>query len=230
MKRFVLFIFGIFICFGAWAETTNQNWIVDGETYYTSTCTVGESVDLPPTPTKYGYDFDGWLEIFYRGTFDNFEKVPSTGTINYTKDSYNSRTPKENDYIIITNASDYSGTVCFISDGTTLYWNVEGVRGNSLISNISSVARNVGERGSVGFRKTSILYLYIYEANHYKSTPSASTYLTQYSLGNYSAGFSQIIYTDPIDPVKYSGTWRFKYKGIWSSDGKCGWVPEKRLD
>ena len=59
MKRLFVLLFLIFPCI-ARADTLNLNWIVDGQTYAQTTCTVGGDLTLPTAPTKYGYTFQGW--------------------------------------------------------------------------------------------------------------------------------------------------------------------------
>ena len=57
MKRIIIF-FSMFMCFGAWAVTTN--WYVDNEIYQTTTCASGDNVTPPTPPTKKGFTFQGW--------------------------------------------------------------------------------------------------------------------------------------------------------------------------
>lgn len=75
MKKFIAFIFcGITFTFIANAESINIDWIVDNETYTTTTCNIGDDLILPAAPTKYGYTFQGWL------TYIPIEYIESTGT------------------------------------------------------------------------------------------------------------------------------------------------------
>ena len=66
MKRFVLCLFGIFICLGAIAETITINWLNENKTISsTSTCTIGGDVVMPnTTPTKRGYTFRGYVDNY----------------------------------------------------------------------------------------------------------------------------------------------------------------------
>ena len=57
------------------ADTIDIDWIVDGQTYDSTTCNMGGDVTLPPTPSKTGYTFMGW-QIDYTP----IEYLESTGT------------------------------------------------------------------------------------------------------------------------------------------------------
>jgi hypothetical protein len=52
----------------------NVNWMVDDSVYDTTTCTIGDDIILPPTPTKRGYTFLGWV------SYTPIEYIESTGT------------------------------------------------------------------------------------------------------------------------------------------------------
>ena len=103
MKRFVLLL-SILFCNVVIAETTDLQFVVDNETYATKTCTIGGGVELPTEPTKYGYDFDGWQPVFYRGTFANWAAIPNSAG-GYLGDSNGSNIPQENDYIIVNDST-----------------------------------------------------------------------------------------------------------------------------
>ncbi len=51
-----------------------MDWIVDNETYTTTTCNIGDDLILPAAPTKYGYTFQGWV------AYTPIEYIESTGT------------------------------------------------------------------------------------------------------------------------------------------------------
>jgi hypothetical protein len=57
------------------ADTETLQWYVDGNLYTTTTCESGGDVILPPTPTKTGYNFDGWVRYYIP-----IEYLESTGT------------------------------------------------------------------------------------------------------------------------------------------------------
>lgn len=60
MKRLVIFTCTILACSIANAQTETINWYVDNENYATTTCEIGGDIDLPITPHKKGYTFQGW--------------------------------------------------------------------------------------------------------------------------------------------------------------------------
>ena len=74
MKQFVFFMFAIFICIVAYAQTETINWYMDDGTTYTTTCEAGGDIILPQTPTKRGYTFVGWAG------YTPIEYLESTGT------------------------------------------------------------------------------------------------------------------------------------------------------
>ncbi len=73
MRRLILLL-GVLFCSAAYAATETINWFVDGGVYATTTCESGGDITLPPTPTKYGYTFQGW------SNYKRLEYIESTGT------------------------------------------------------------------------------------------------------------------------------------------------------
>lgn len=73
MRRLII-LFGVLFCGAAYAATETINWFVDGGVYATTTCESGGDITLPPTPTKYGYTFQGWTNYI------RLEYIESTGT------------------------------------------------------------------------------------------------------------------------------------------------------
>lgn len=60
----------------AHATTVDIDWMVDNITYAQTTCEYGNDLNLPATPTKYGYVFRGWN----KPTYLQLEYIESTGT------------------------------------------------------------------------------------------------------------------------------------------------------
>ena len=73
MRFFVVLLCALFVSY-ARAESINLDWIVDGETYTTTTCNIGDDLILPTAPTKYGYTFQGWAP------YTPIEYIRFTGT------------------------------------------------------------------------------------------------------------------------------------------------------
>ena len=74
MKKFLMFL-SVMFALSARADTETINWYKDGQTYAQTTCTVGGDIILPATPTKRGYNFTGWEQVFTK-----LEYIQGTGT------------------------------------------------------------------------------------------------------------------------------------------------------
>lgn len=74
LKLNIFCLFLISATFVARADTETLQWYVDGNLYTTTQCESGGDVTLPPTPTKTGYTFDGWMD------YVPIEYLRSTGT------------------------------------------------------------------------------------------------------------------------------------------------------
>lgn len=75
MKKLLFLILGLLFIRIASADTVNIDWLVDGQTYTQTSCTVGGDIILPTAPTKRGHTFLGW-KLFYTP----IEYIESTGT------------------------------------------------------------------------------------------------------------------------------------------------------
>ena len=76
MKKFLLFLCGIFLCAVCNSETLDISWYVGDNLYTTTQCNSGGDLILPTPPTsKPGYNFVGW-----RNNFQLVEYLESTGT------------------------------------------------------------------------------------------------------------------------------------------------------
>ena len=73
-KRIIICFAMMCFCCDAFADTINIDWIVDGQQYQTSSCTVGGDLNVPTPPEKYGYNFIGWV------SFTPIEYIETTGT------------------------------------------------------------------------------------------------------------------------------------------------------
>lgn len=237
MKRIILFIFALFTCIGAIAETTDLKFVIDNETYATQTCTVGGAVNLPPTPTKYGYDFDGWQPVFYRGTFATWNDIP-TSTGGYLGDTNGSNVPHENDYIIVNDASgvpEYGETIEIrVKSGGDWSWQYR----NTYINEV--------DYGFGGYLYNENIYTYQNQScdpykrycAHWKSnTKTVVSSGIKYEPGNdfysiptYSCTAGKIYYAKFINSYPYSGKWLLRYHGNWADYNRGGWVAEKQLD
>lgn len=236
MKQFFLFLCGIFVSVVCFAETVTLDWYKDGQLYDQTTCNVGESVSLPTPPTKFGYDFDGWSEIFDRGTFANWAAIPNVAS-GYLYDSNGSNIPQENDYIIINDASgvpEYGENIeiQLLAVGRT---NLEYCR--TYINEIDYGC----DPGSI-FNENITIYRNTYNGStqlNWKSDTKDICYAgTKYTKENtfLSIRFASFIEEPAIRKAKfinsypYSGKWLLRYHGDWNDYGRGGWIPEKQLD
>lgn len=238
MKR-ILILLAILFCDAVYADTINLDWYVDGNSYAQTTCEIGSGVTLPTEPTKYGYDFIGWSEIFNRGTFANWASVP-TGASGYTKDANDNKTPKENDYMVVSDSSDYTSLgeeIVFErieprQDGTYLKVIYKGYE---TYFPSGGAIRYLEPNNTIGAYTTgtpTTIYLKSYSAGKIifnGITYNENVYIKiSDDIGGMNVGDKIIAYTEGRNDKL--GTWRFKYSGNWDSVGKSGWIPEKSLD
>ena len=232
MKRFILTLIAIFICTIAYAENITINWGVDNQTYTTTACEIGGDVALPTTPTKRGHIFRGWQKNYNRGTFDNWSSVPSN-TNQYSADTNNNRTPLENDYIIVRDASLYSAPILIRYNGSThtFYLDIEGEKYFDIPR--GRIAGKYGKKGQIVFKTWGgeADYFQIHAGlDKYITTTIGGTPLNNDGLiggGNRNdTNYSIVVYT--VD-YKYQGSWKFIYSENWGIYGKNGWKPDYQI-
>jgi len=218
------------MCGIAIAEQITINWGKDNTIYTVSTCTVGGDVVLPQPPTKRGYIFKGWVaEYFNRGTYADWASVPQNKT-GYAIDIYTQTTPLRGDYIIVEDASDYTGLL---------------VKTHSRGSNDASI--------DVTILDTQETYNYLYSYVTSKTRIGYTDFYIQYAPWKFSADVPMII-NNVIYPVgsdyswsynqyvifvakeananpigRYTGAWKFVYHGVWETDGIAGWKPAEQI-
>ena len=234
MKRLIILLSLLFSSF-AYADTINLDWYVGNTLYDQTNCEIGGGVTLPNEPTKFGYDFIGWSEIFNRGTFANWNAVP-TATGGYLGDSNNSNIPQENDYIIVNDASDvpeYGENIeIYVKAANPYGWS----QCKTYIDNI--------DYGCNGYLLNEKLFVYSdnsapYARNrtYWRSDIKDIIYKgTIFTTGN--VFLNRVCQNDPdgtyyakfISGYPYSGKWLLRYHGDWADYGRGGWIPEKQLD
>ncbi|MBR3510536.1 MAG: InlB B-repeat-containing protein [Alphaproteobacteria bacterium] len=242
MKKFLILLFVIFICSIAHADTETINWYVDGNTYATTTCEIGGGVSLPDEPTKYGYDFIGWSEIFNRGTFANWAAIPNSAG-GYLGDSNGSNIPQENDYIIVNDASDvpeYGENIeMYAKSSSSWSWSKCNTYVDSIDygfgeylyeENIYTYTTSCGYSArTCAHWRSDTRYVVcsgvIYEPGNVFFTVVADDKIRD---GKYNGGKS--FYAKFITGYPYSGKWLLRYHGNWNDLGRGGWVAEKQLD
>lgn len=170
-------------------------------------------------------------ESNFRGRFANYASVP-TSSGGYAPDYRGIRTPSNNDYMVVSDASDYAPTTSFVSDGTYINYNIDGYKGTLKITDIPSYRIHIGEFNQFDIRcdQGQRLYVYCNLANTYKTSPSATTYVTTDSACINVDPSSSWSYSFYRDGGSYQGAWRFRYIGMWNTDGKSGWLPEYQIE
>ena len=237
MKKALISLLAIY-SINCYADTETINWYIDGNVYNTTQCESGGDVSLPPTPPeRLGYTFTGWQEVFNRGTFASWAAIPNVAT-GYLSDSYGSYTPKENDYIIVSDASDVPS-----------YENKIKIEVQSSAANIWNYCRTYIDSTNYGCPLNTQMFngsLIIYRGNNPAGSRVRYTWQSNnkdieyngliYKTGSSSIqldldpGYSGTYYAKFINGYPYSGTWRLRYVGNWADYKRGGWIPEKRLD
>ena len=227
MKRFLILL--SILCFGAYADTIAINWGVDNQPYTTTTCEIGGDVILPPV-SKRGYIFRGWTpEHFDRGTFENYESVPSDIS-SYYNDVYNNRIPRFGDFITVKNASGY----ClydihlrgyYVSANQSPYLDVI-YRGSAQTLNLNNCKNGCSVAGDL----LSVESPEVWTVSVYAKSDGVYYNKNFYNTGDkiFTAFYSNInnhVYFD----CEHLNAWRFKYHGTWATDGKNGWKPAEQI-
>ena len=239
MKRILLFLCGVFICMSCIAETIDLNWYVDGDLYSQTNCEIGGGVSVPVAPEKYGYDFIGWSEVFFRGTFATWSDIP-TNMGGYLADLNGSTVPQENDYIIVNDASDvpeYGKTI-------EMYLMQNGT-GNGTVWSVCKTYIDHVEHGCNGniFNGNIFVYnentsnYYRYMVYHWRSDTmdivcSGQKYMPGDEFFKGQSATNKVItkYARFINGYPYSGKWLLRYQESWDDYNRGGWVAEKPLD
>ena len=237
MKKFIIVL--LLLCCGlGYADTQNLTFVVDNETYHTSTCTIGGNVTLPTPPTKTGYDFDGWQQVFNRGTFANWAAIPNLAG-GYLGDTNGSNIPQENDYIIVNDASDvpeYGENIeIYIQSGSSMTkWgqcktyidNIDyGCDGYLLNGKLFVYSDRSGYNGRNKTYWRSDIKDIIYKGNIFTA---GNVFLDRTCMSSSSPDGTY--YAKFINAYPYSGKWLLRYHGNWDDLGRGGWVAEKQLD
>lgn len=234
MKR-IFAIWMLFISTAAVADTHDITFMIDNNIYHTTTCTIGNGVSVPNAPEKYGHDFTGWQPIYYRGTFETWNDIPTT--INsYIADANGSYTPMENDYIIINNASDVPelNNEFEIQVSTDKYgweWTnycrtiIDGVDygcNGTIYGGILTVSPRAVVGGNVHTTWLSDTNDILFKDKIYPIGNFFSLLQDPKNNGTHVGYF--------INDFPYSGKWMLRYRGNWDVDNRSGWYAVKKMD
>ncbi len=228
MKR-IICVLCLLCCGVAFAGQVTINWGTDNQIYTTTTCEVGGDVILPTPPTKRGYTFRGWKkDSFNRGTWANWEELPNNN-ISYPEDVYGNRTPMENDYMVVVDASQYTpGMTESIVVSKEPYSHILVINGVNVgkpnqtvtytFDTVTYTVESTAGGGSIKvFANKNVQY------NGQLKIVGTPAILTAYA----STIESSKIYYSKLDNL--SGSWRFVYHGIWADDNESGWKPEQQI-
>lgn len=228
MKR-IICVLCLLCCGVAFAGQVTINWGADNQIYTTTTCEVGGDVILPAPPTKRGYTFRGWKkDSFNRGTWANWEELPNNN-MSYPEDVYGNRTPMENDYMVVVDASQYTPgmteSIIISKEPSSHILVINGVnvgKPNQTVTytfdTVTYTVESTAGGGSIKvFANKNVQY------NGQLKIVGTPAILTAYA----STIESSKIYYSKLDNL--SGPWRFVYHGIWADDNESGWKPEQQI-
>ena len=257
MKKILLCLFAIFCFSYAYADTVNINWGADNKLYTTTTCDIGTDVILPTPPTKRGHTFRGWKkDSFNRGTWPDWDTVPNIEN-QYLSDVYGNTTPMANDYMVVEDASGYTGISENILGKTiTYYLNKTMGSGWLLTDEVGCITIDLpisfinGKKCIFTTESTFPLYKSKRQVkgNSFWNIFSGTTYCESILIPeDTNAVRITVKKTDGTEATEedwnklnctlktlsdegmYEGSWRFSYKGNWTENNKNGWKPEYQI-
>ena len=160
----------------------------------------------------------------FRGNWDTWSLVPTSAN-DYPADYAGSRTPTVNDYMVVQDASGYGYSGPFYAwhgSETTIYTTSATPQVGDAIYDI--IGHGFPDDPDYWYE---VILLEDAAVVSVSGLPSSITIGEQ---GSTSYTFNRSSEEDVIVPSDYEGTWRFKYSGTWSTDGKSGWLPEYQIN
>lgn len=176
----------------------------------------------------------------FRGNWATWADVPTQANL-YPEDYVGSRTPTNNDYMVVSDASAYVPDLSNMPrvEFRNMRPKPDGVQGASICDvfyypdGITEVITynfeciNNGIYTSVAGGKVLVNWWY---GKNWTIKANATVYYNEsyYNSGDviYKGGNRDTIKIYFLDSVKtYEGSWRFMYVGTWATDGKNGWHP-----
>lgn len=175
----------------------------------------------------------------FRGNWATWTLVPTDANL-YPEDYVGSRTPTNNDYMVVSDASDFAGgnIDVFTPDNYTVineYWNL-----SDFLPVTPGTYVNYYYHRSYGASARAQIELYDQNKSRIstldcQTTTGAGDYHDDFVIGNniyyvkvqfLSNGRDSDIHVYTFATAgAYQGTWRFIYIGTWATDGKNGWNP-----
>ena len=235
MKPFFISLIFLVSYTSVLADIHNLTFIVGDNTYLTGSCTIGAEVLLPTPPEKYGYDFNGWQPVFYRGTFATWNYIPTEAN-GYNADPNGTYIPKENDYIIIENASDVPkiNDKFEIEVSTQRYASVWTDYCRTFIDGVNYGCNNIVSKNLL-IIKSGVNF-----NGNYSTTWQSDTNDILFKKSIQSVGSTIALSVNTknngthigyfVDGFPYSGKWLLRYRGVWERDNRSGWYAVKQMD
>jgi hypothetical protein len=172
-------------------------------------------------------------ESFFRGKWSNWTSVP-TDSSRYPEDYNHNRVPTENDYMVVSDVSDYTAEGMEIK----IYWDGWTTHRFSVNDSALVALNGVSTWYSFNLENDVIIYIKDFEPSygHFGIKCNVDMLVD----GSVVPAGNIVPFVESADPrtVYYhvasgstlSGSWRFAYHGVWSSIGKNGWLPEYQLE
>ena len=176
-------------------------------------------IDVQPNPTTY--------ESFFRGKWDDWTDVPSDSSL-YPVDYRENTTPTKNDYMVVTDASLYP--VSEYND--SFFYNTTG-NGYAQV-----IYHGVTENINIAYGEHYIWNNMVDFYNNYSVCVPKNISGSAMKIGDTiypnNSNLPRALSTEGGATVYTTtslvGSWRFRYIGSWTTDGKLGWNPEYQLE
>jgi len=180
---------------------------------------VWEQIDVQPNQEIY--------ESFFRGKWDNWTDVPSDSSL-YPEDYHESTIPTKNDYMVVTDASLYP--VSEYND--SFYYETTG-NGYAKV-----IYHGVTENINIAYEEHYIWNNMVDFYNNYSVCVPKNISGSAMKIGDTiypnNSNLPRALSTEGGATVYTTtslvGSWRFRYVGNWTTDGKLGWNPEYQLE
>lgn len=181
----------------------------------------------------------------FRGNWADWSNVPTDASL-YPEDYVGNRTPTNNDYMVVQDASDYVNSSSFVHQLTVV--NLHPTKSITI-----GVTNEYGEYQEYQFndgflgtwKSISNEYSLKYTAGapgtwFIKTNKPEDTYIIKDGVAYADANNGIVLVrtnasTEPViigiqsQVGQYQGSWRFIYVGTWATNGKNGWNPQYRI-
>lgn len=215
------------------------------------TLTAGTNITIDANNVISSTSYEG----FFRGKYTDWAEVPTDSSA-YLEDFNGNTTPLKNDYMVITDASDYVNpdfsndpeNVAFQRNSSQHTINV--IVGNNIISvhyteiqrTYKTIRKLFTSKGytDIGCEWLKLKYIpgapgnwYITSDSSYYENNELVSANTDHFLMNTKEPTTSMFYFSRnagVAPIALFGGWRFRYVSEWSDKGKNGWKPEYQIE